>query len=133
MEIARHSFETGEPYEMVIRVRRFDSVYRWFQTRGVPLRDTEGRIIQWYALHTDIDDRKKVEERLRTIVSTIPTLAWSAAPDGSADFLNQRWLNYTGLTSEQALGWGWGAAIHPDDVKGLLEHWQSCVGIRHAG
>jgi PAS domain S-box-containing protein len=127
IEIAGHSFATGDPYEMEIRVRRYDGVYRWFQARGLPVRDAGGRILQWYALHTDIDDRKKVEERLRAIIDTIPTLAWTAAPDGAADFLNQRWLKYTGLTSEQALGWGWGAAIHPDDVKALVEYWQSCL------
>jgi PAS domain S-box-containing protein len=127
LEIAHHSFATGDPYEMEIRARRFDGVYRWFQVRGLPVRDAEGRVLHWYALHTDIDDRKNVEERLRAIIDTIPTLAWSAAPDGSADFLNQRWLNYTGLTSEQSLGWGWGAAIHPNDVKGLVEYWQSCL------
>src|SRR5579872_2236566 len=64
---------------------------------------------------------------LAAIINTIPTLAWSAGPDGSADFLNRRWLEYTGLSEEQALGWGWGAAIHPDDLKGLVESWQSAL------
>ena len=61
------------------------------------------------------------------IVNTIPTLAWSARPDGYGDFLNQRWLDYTGMTAEQAAGWGWGEAIHRDDRKGVLEYWQSCL------
>src|SRR5262249_25047308 len=62
IEIAGNSFATGDPYDMEVRVRRFDGVYRWFQCRGFPLRDAEGRVLQWYALHTDIDDQKKVEE-----------------------------------------------------------------------
>jgi PAS domain-containing protein len=50
------------------------------------------------------------------VVDTIPILAWSAGPDGSADFFDQRWLDYTGLSANQALGWGWEVAIHPDDL-----------------
>src|SRR5258706_9126815 len=58
---------------------------------------------------------------IRLVVDTIPTLAWSAAPDGSAEFFNQRWLDYTGLSAEQALGSGWQVAIHPDDLPRILE------------
>jgi PAS domain S-box-containing protein len=58
---------------------------------------------------------------IRLVVDTIPTLAWSAGPDGSAEFFNQRWLDYTGLSAEQALGSGWQDAIHPDDLPRILE------------
>jgi PAS domain S-box-containing protein len=58
---------------------------------------------------------------IRLVVDTIPTLAWSAGPDGSADFFNQRWLEYTGLSAEQALGSGWQVAIHPDDLPRILK------------
>src|SRR3984885_9257662 len=61
------------------------------------------------------------EQDIRLVVDTIPTLAWSAGPDGSADFFNQRWLDYTGLSAKQALGWGWEVAIHPDDLPRILE------------
>ena len=61
------------------------------------------------------------EQDIRLVVDTIPTLAWSAGPDGSADFFNQRWLDYTGLSAKQALDWGWQVAIHPDDLARILE------------
>src|SRR6267142_801684 len=61
----RRSFETGRPYDSEYRIRRADGVYHWFHVRALALRDTEGHIIRWYALHTDIDDRKRVEEALR--------------------------------------------------------------------
>jgi len=64
------------------------------------------------------------------VVGTIPTLAWSAHSDGSADFFNQRWLEYTGLSAEQALNWGWKVAIHPDDLPRMLETFQEAVGSR---
>jgi PAS domain S-box-containing protein len=60
-----HAIETGTSYETVHRLRRWDGEYRWHQARGDPVRDPDGRIIQWYGLAADIDDAKKVEEQLR--------------------------------------------------------------------
>lgn len=61
------------------------------------------------------------EDQLRKIIDTIPTLAWSARADGSAEFFNRRWLDFTGLTAQEALDWGWKDAIHPDDLSRILE------------
>ena len=60
-----HSVKHGTSYEFEHRIRRADDVYRWFQSRGNPLRDGEGRIVRWYNLLTDIDERKQIEEKLR--------------------------------------------------------------------
>ncbi len=64
----RRSVETGHPYESEYRVRRADGVYRWFHVRSLPWRDAEGRIIRWYTLRTDIDDRKQAEDRLQLLL-----------------------------------------------------------------
>jgi len=64
---------------------------------------------------------------IRLAVDTIPTLAWSAGPDGSADFFNQRWRDYTGLSAKQALGSGWQVAIHPDDLPRILETFRGAL------
>src|SRR6266850_7873975 len=61
----RRSVETGQPYENEHRERRADGEYRWFHSRALPARDTEGRITGWYMLLTDIDDRKRAEEKLQ--------------------------------------------------------------------
>ena len=66
-------------------------------------------------------------QNARRVLDAIPTLAWSAGPDGSAVFFNQRWLDYTGLTSELAGGWGWSVALHPDESERLLDYWRSVV------
>src|SRR5258705_13657643 len=60
-----HAIKTGTSYEAVHRVRRSDGEFRWHRERGEPLRDREGRIIQWYGLSIDIDEAKKAEDRLR--------------------------------------------------------------------
>ena len=64
----RLSVETGDPYQSEYRIRRADGVYRWFHVRSLPWRDTEGRIIRWYTLRTDIDDRKRAEDRLQLLL-----------------------------------------------------------------
>src|SRR5712671_8186011 len=61
----QHAIEAGTSYEAVHRVRRGDGEFRWHHTRGEPMRDREGRIIQWYGLTIDVDEAEKAEERLR--------------------------------------------------------------------
>jgi PAS domain-containing protein len=58
-----------------------------------------------------------METELSRVVDAIPGFVWSAAPDGRVDFLNQRWSDYAGISQEDACGWGWLAAIHPDDAS----------------
>jgi PAS domain S-box-containing protein len=65
MKAFGRAIETGTHYETVHRLRRRDGEYRWHQARGDPLRDRDGRIIQWYGLAVDVDDAKNAEERLR--------------------------------------------------------------------
>jgi PAS domain S-box-containing protein len=74
------------------------------------------------ALRREIAEREQAQEavrrsedRLRLVVDTLPVLVWSKSPDGNADFLNQRFREYTGLTLEEGLGWGWMNAFHPED------------------
>jgi PAS domain S-box-containing protein len=70
---------------------------------------------------------QRSERELREVIETIPSMAWSAAPDGSAEFFNGRWLAYAGLTADQAQGWGWTVAVHPDDLKVLVDYWQTIM------
>jgi len=67
-------------------------------------------------LEDAFDELKKSEVRFRTIIDTIPIIAWCTLPDGSGEFCNKRWHDYTGLSSEAALGWGWETVIHPEDL-----------------
>jgi PAS domain S-box-containing protein len=76
---------------------------------------------------------KTPEDQLRAIIDTIPVLAWSARPDGSAEFFNQRWLKYAGLSIEEARDWGWTDAVHPDDLSGLTDYWRSILASGEAG
>jgi PAS domain S-box-containing protein len=73
----------------------------------------------WHRMSTLVDSRKSLD--------TIPGLVWSSTPDGYISYLNQRWLEFTGFTLEQGVGWGWRAAIHPDDLPALEAFWRSLL------
>jgi formate hydrogenlyase transcriptional activator len=62
------SVETGEPFDSECRFCRSDGVFRWFHVRAIPERDAEGRIVRWYSLRTDIDERKQAEDRLQLLL-----------------------------------------------------------------
>jgi PAS domain S-box-containing protein len=83
------------------------------------------------AAHSSEQDRQADDVRL--VVDAIPTLAWSAEADGSATFFNQRWLDYTGLSAEQARDWGWTVALHPHDLNGLMGYWRSLLASGEPG
>jgi PAS domain S-box len=140
IEVFTGSIASGSPYEIVQRFRRSDGVYRWFQNRGFPLRDSDGQIVRWCVLFADVDDQRRAEDavraserNLRLIIDTIPAVAWSARTDGSADFFSQHYLDYVGLSLEQVKDWGWTAAVHPDDLNGLAEAWQRIIASEQAG
>ncbi len=59
-----HAITSGTPFDFELRARRFDGVFRWMRSSGLPLRDTSGRIVRWYSLLIDIDERKRAEEAL---------------------------------------------------------------------
>jgi PAS domain S-box-containing protein len=78
------------------------------------------------ALETAFREVQSLNEEFRLAVDTIPGLVWSTLPDGHADFLNQRWLEYTGLSLKEALGSGWKVAFHPDDYP-TLDRWRASL------
>ncbi len=140
IQVFTQSIGSGSPYKIVQRLRRSDGVYRWFQNSGFPLRDAGGHIVRWCVLLTDIDERKGAEDALRAsehnlklIIDTIPALAWSARPDGSAEFFSQHYLDFIGLAAEEASDWGWTVAVHPEDLDRLATTWQRIMAANTPG
>src|SRR6202140_1960945 len=75
----------------------------------------------------DTTESKRAEGRIRQIIDTIPAHAWSTLPDGSVDFINQRFLEFTGRSVEELLGWGWGSTHHPDDMPREVGVWRAAL------
>jgi PAS domain S-box-containing protein len=70
-----HAVETGDTYSIECRLRRADGTYRWFLTRGVPLRDPTGNVVKWFGTCTDIDDLKQAEAELHRLNRALRALS----------------------------------------------------------
>src|SRR6266478_7491467 len=68
--------------------------------------------------------------RLQTVIDMVPSFLWTSLPDGSKEYKNKRWYEYTGLPMEQAKGWGWKVVVHPDDLDRLVREWFALVDAR---
>jgi PAS domain S-box-containing protein len=72
-------------------------------------------------------DLKASEQRLRSLSDAMPLVVWTAKPDGSVDYFNRRWLEYTGQDEDRALAWGWSDVLHPDDAQPAIERWNESL------
>jgi PAS domain S-box-containing protein len=134
VEIWRESLATGEPRESEHRVRQANGEYRWFLARNLALRDEKGHIARWYVVLVDIENQKQAEEllrnserNLRSTIDTIPAFIFSALPDGTLDFTNQSWVDYSGHTPREILGWEWVNLVHPEDRDRAVKKWRKCL------
>jgi formate hydrogenlyase transcriptional activator len=84
-------------------------------------------------LEKALNESKSSAAQLRKIIDTVPSFLWTSLPDGSKEYLNKRWYEYTGLSLEQGKGWGWKVVVHPDDLDRLVREWLALVNARKSG
>src|SRR5450432_1377063 len=116
--------EGGHPFEIDHRLRRHDGVYRWFRMRGRPARDGRGRIVRWYSMLTDIDERKKAEQQLeeqekelRQVLDLAPQHVTVYGPNRERLYANRVALTYFSMSLGQWRQLPMGSVVHPDDQK----------------
>jgi PAS domain S-box-containing protein len=125
----QHIMASEAPGEAEARLRRHDGSYRWFLFRSNPLRNETGAIVKWYGVNTDIDDRKKVEEALRSsernlslMINAIPTFIQVSRPDGTVLSMNQTVLDYHGVSLQDVQKEEFRSRFyHPEDAERLRE------------
>ena len=151
-------FRTGEVWEDTFPLRGRDGKYRWFLSRAVPIRDSQGNVLRWFGTNTDITERREAEQEtlrsamerkimeealqlererftaesklreseasFRHLADAMPQIVFTSQPDGSFDYYNRRWYDYTGLTFEQAKDWGWMSVVHADDLQNCMNLWR---------
>jgi formate hydrogenlyase transcriptional activator len=123
----RCGLASGVPFEIEKRMRGKDGRYRWFLFRYNPLVNEQGRVKQWFATATDIENLKQIEEKLREderefrrITDAIPQAIVVQDPSGVPLYANQATLDYTGLTSEDVVAPDFRERIfHSDDLERL--------------
>ncbi len=99
---------------------------KYVRVVGHAVKDNSGEV-EFVGALTDITSTKEAEDRIRLIIDTVPAQLWTETPEGVVDFVNRRWVDYTGMTLEQAIGWGWTNMVHPDDIERVLSKWRILI------
>jgi PAS domain S-box-containing protein len=127
--------QTGQPYDLEVRQRGADGVYRWFHVLGLPVRDGGGEIGRWCLLQTDIDARKRAEEALRKterelqeLVEGVPGMIAVANSAGQLEYANKRFLDFIGTSAEEERDSGF-QSVHPDEREMMREEWRRCSAL----
>ena len=127
------ALQDGKDFDFEHRLLLPDGSIKHLHVMGHADRDESGER-EFVGAVMDVTAAKEAEERirqnereLRTTLETIPASVISTLPDGSIDFVNQRWLDYLGCSREQLLGSGWKQAIHPEDLDRVLNSWQAAL------
>jgi PAS domain S-box-containing protein len=121
-------------FNIEYRIIRSDGEVHWLQGSGNILYDENDKAAGSTGFVFDITARKKVEaslkeneERFRTLANVVPQVVWTNNAEGKADYFNERWYEYTGLSYEASVGLGWEAVVHPDDAPASKEKWQKAL------
>ena len=132
LEQWKAAIAAGKTFEMEFPLRGADGTFKIFLTRGIPFKDSQGHILQWFGTNTDISQRAEKEKEalheseleFRSLAESMPQIVWVTRPDGWNIYFNQQWVDYTGLTLEESYGHGWNKPFHPDDRQLAWEAWQ---------
>jgi PAS domain S-box-containing protein len=98
------------------------------------VRNSQGEPIAAVAVNRDITERKIAEQqlkeyynRIKTILESLPQIAWTTDAKGKADYFNTKWSEFTGLTKSESQGTGWVQALHPDDMLRVSSEWDNAI------
>lgn len=137
VERLRYLVSHGIDGELEFRVRHRDGTTRWLRSVVMMQHDTRRRVVGIRGVLVDFTEsrktRKRLEEsehRFRKMANQAPTLIWLAEQDGNLQFVNDAWLQFTGVPDREALGKGWQSLVHPDDLERLLNAWQDSIRDR---
>jgi len=135
-------------YEAHYRLLLPDGTIKYQHSIGRPIVNEKGDLVEFVGTAIDVTEQaqarielekafeeikqrteaaRRSERELRDVVNTVPAHVWSTSPEGEVDFVNDRWLQFTGLTLDGASGWKWEAVLHPDDRTRVVADWHTAV------
>ncbi len=137
--------DTADKYEPLYRkvldgetfVFEYPSNNREYLSRGIPITDHQGQVVSVLVLSYDITERKRLEGalreseyRFRTMANGTPVIIWVTDANGELEFINQAYIDFFGISLEQAQNIGWKMLVHPDDEMKYIEEYQFCLRQR---
>src|SRR5437660_145900 len=135
-------------YDASYRIVLPDGSIKHIFSIGHPFLNQSGELVEFVGTSMDVTEQWKArtelekafeeikqrteaarrsERELRDVVNTVPAHVWSASPEGQVNFVNDRWLQFTGLALDEAFGWKWEAVLHPQDRTRLVADWHTVV------
>src|SRR6266702_2948262 len=135
-------------YDASYRIVLPDGSIKHIFSIGHPFLNQSGELVEFVGTSMDVTEQWKArtelekafeeikqrteaarrsERELRDVVNTVPAHVWSTSPEGQVDFVNDRWLQFTGLALDEAFGWKWEAVLHPDDRTRVVADWHTAV------
>jgi PAS domain S-box-containing protein len=133
----RRVLETGEPLLDIVVKEVMDpvpGVERVFRDQYHPLFDASGNVIGVNVVVEEVTELKQEEERrraseaqFRALANSMPQLVWTAGPDGTVDYYNERYQEFAGIRPDPDGSWQWAPVVHPDDLARTEAAWQQAV------
>jgi PAS domain S-box-containing protein len=135
LETVERASTSGDAIDYEYRLLFPDDRVKYVHVLARPL-ETDSHDLEFAGAVIDVTEAKRAEDKirlsereLRAIVEIMPAYVGTSLPDGTVDFLSQSWLDYSGQTREEAMGWGWAGVIHPDDADRVLANWQAELSL----
>jgi PAS domain S-box-containing protein len=147
-EIFRRAQLDKTDYDASYRIVLPDGSIKHIFSVGHPVLNQSGELVEFVGTSMDVTEQWKArtelerafeeikqrteaarrsERELRDVVNTVPAHVWSTSPEGQVDFVNDRWLQFTGLALDEAFGWKWEAVVHPDDLTRVVADWHTAL------
>lgn len=130
----QEAIRTKSMFELEHQVLRVDGTPGWTFSRAIPLLDERGEIAEWFGTATDVTERKQAEEdvrlyaeRARFVMDSMPQKIFTTSANGTAEYFNEQWMEFTGRSLEQMKSWTWTEFLHPDDVEKTVSVWQLSI------
>jgi PAS domain S-box-containing protein len=147
-EIFRRAQLDKTDYDASYRIVLPDGSIKHIFSLGHPVLNQSGELVEFVGTSMDVTEQwnartelekafeeikqrteaaRRSERELRDVVNTVPAHVWSTSPEGQIDFVNDRWLQFTGLALDEAFGWKWETVLHPDDRTRVVADWHTAA------
>ncbi len=123
----KEHIEQEKDWEDTFPIRGADGEYRWFLSRAFPVRDANGKVLRWFGTNTDVtaerqarEELQQSEDRRRLLADNMSQMAYVADGDGRVSWVNQRWIDFTGMNVEDMNDGGWSKVVDPAHFEGMV-------------